>query len=123
MLHGRTGIAVTLFVFDVLAVEGLSTMMLPYVERRAGLEELDVESQRVRLVATFDDGEALFDAACARGPEGVVAKRERDPYRPGDRAWVKTKNRSTARFAQEREGMGTFKACGGACSMTASPSV
>jgi len=28
--------------------------------------------------------------------EGVVAKRERDPYRPGDRGWVKTKNRTTA---------------------------
>jgi hypothetical protein len=26
--------------------------------------------------------------------EGVVAKRERGPYRPGERAWVKTKNRA-----------------------------
>jgi ATP-dependent DNA ligase len=36
-----------------------------------------------------------------RGLEGVVAKRLRDPYRPRDRSWVKTKNRSTARFAEE----------------------
>jgi hypothetical protein len=28
MLHGRAGIALTLFVFDVLAVEGLATTML-----------------------------------------------------------------------------------------------
>ena len=106
MLHGRAGITVTLFVFDVLAVEGLPTTMLPYSERRALLEELDLESHRVRLVATFEDGEALFAAVCARGLEGVVAKRQRDPYRPGDRAWVKTKNRATARFAEEREGIG-----------------
>ena len=105
MLHGRTGIALTLLVFDVLAVEGLPTTMLPYSERRGLLEELVNESQRVRLVATFEDGAALFAAVCARGLEGVVAKRERDPYRPGDRAWVKTKNRATARFAEERDGI------------------
>ena len=106
MLHGRGGIAVTLFVFDVLAVEGLPTTMLPYSERRTLLEELDLECQRVQLVATFEDGKALFAAVCARGLEGVVAKRARDPYRPGDRAWVKTKNRATARFAEERDGVG-----------------
>ena len=35
-----------------------------------------------------------------------MAKRHRDPYRPGERQWVKTKNRATARFAEEREGVG-----------------
>jgi ATP-dependent DNA ligase len=44
MLHGRTGIALTLFVFDVLAVEGLLTTMQPYSERRELLEELALES-------------------------------------------------------------------------------
>ena len=102
MLHGRPAIAVTLFVFDVLAVEGLATTMQPYSERRELLEELELESGQVRLVATFEDGEALFAAVCERGLEGVVAKRERDPYRPGERQWVKTKNRATARFAEER---------------------
>jgi bifunctional non-homologous end joining protein LigD len=80
--------------------------MQPYSERRALLEELDLENQRVKLVATFEDGEALFAAVCDRGLEGVVAKRERDPYRPVDRSWVKTKNRATARFAEERDGVG-----------------
>ena len=106
MLHGRTGIAVTLFVFDVLAVEGLATTMQPYRERRALLEQLDLETDRVRLVATFEDGEALFAAVCARGLEGVVAKRDRDLYRPSERVWVKTKNRATARFEEERDGVG-----------------
>src|SRR5215217_7837612 len=102
VLHGRPGISLTLFVFDVLAVEGLSMTMQPYSKRRALLEELELERQHVRLVATFEDGEALFAAVCQRGLEGVVAKRLRDPYRAGERGWVKTKNRATARFAEER---------------------
>src|SRR3954466_1329842 len=106
MLHGRAGIAVTLFVFDVLAAERLPVTLSPYAERRALLEQLDVEGPRVRLVATFEDGEALFAAVCERGLEGVVAKRLRDPYRPGERGWIKTKNRATARFAEERDGVG-----------------
>jgi ATP-dependent DNA ligase len=90
----------------VLGVEGLGNHDAPYSDRRAILAEIDVENQRVRLVATSEDGEALFGAVCARGLEGVVAKRERDPYRPEDRVWVKTKNRSTARFAEERQRRG-----------------
>jgi ATP-dependent DNA ligase len=70
------------------------------------LEALDLERGPVRLVATFKDGEALFDAVCTRGLEGVVAKQLDDPYKPGERQWVKTKNRATARFAEEREGVG-----------------
>jgi bifunctional non-homologous end joining protein LigD len=101
MLHREEGVAVMFFVFDVLAVEGLSTTMLPYVDRRALLEELGVEGPTAKLVATFEDGEALFRAVCERGLEGVVAKRERDRYRPGERLWVKTKDRATVRFAEE----------------------
>src|SRR5215207_3586578 len=106
MLYGRGGIAVTFFVFDVLAVEGLPVTTTPYSERRALLEALNLEGPRVRLVATFEDGAALFAAVCERGLEGVVAKRERDTYRPGERRWVKVKNRATARFAEERAGVG-----------------
>jgi len=40
------------------------------------------------------------------GSRVVVAKRDRGPYRPGERQWVKTKNRATARFAEERDGVG-----------------
>ncbi len=75
MLHGRPGIVVTYFVFDVLAVAGLATTVQPYAERRAPLEQLELETERVRLVATFEDGEALLAAVCERGLEGVVAKR------------------------------------------------
>jgi ATP-dependent DNA ligase len=77
----------------------------PYQERRELLEQLVAENERVRLVATFEDGQALFEAICDRGLEGVVAKRIRDAYRPGERTWVKTKNRSTRRFAEELAGV------------------
>jgi bifunctional non-homologous end joining protein LigD len=66
MLHWRDGVEVTFFVFDVLAVDGHPTMMNSYAERRALLEELDLELGTVRLVATFEDGEALFAAVCER---------------------------------------------------------
>ena len=104
MLHGDRSIPVTYVVFDVLACEGVSTTAQPYIERRGLLEELDVEGPHVQLVATFEDGEALSQVVCERGLEGIVAKREREPCRPGQRTWVKTKNKSTRRFAEELRG-------------------
>jgi bifunctional non-homologous end joining protein LigD len=92
-------------VFDVLAGEGLLMTTRPYQQRRELLETLVVEQPTVRLVATFEDGRALFDVMCERDLEGVVAKRLRDRYRPGERGWVKTKNGATTRFAEELAGV------------------
>lgn len=44
------------------------------------LEELLLETRHVRLVASFDDGDALYGVVCEQGLEDVAAKRER-PYR------------------------------------------
>lgn len=104
MLHRRDGIAVTYKVFDVLAFDGEATLREPYRARRELLEALTFDGVRTRVVPAFSDGEALFAAVCEWGLEGVVAKRERDSYRPGERLWVKTKNRQTARFAEELAG-------------------
>ena len=104
MVHKRPGIPVGLMVFDLLAVEGLSVIQQPYAERRALLDELGLDRPGLQVVGIFEDGQARFDAVCTRGLEGVVAKRLRDPYRPGERLWVKTKNRTTRRFAEERVG-------------------
>jgi bifunctional non-homologous end joining protein LigD len=92
LLHGRDGIPIVSFVFDGLAIEGLPVTAQPYVQRRALPEELDVEGQFVRVVATFENGEALFRAVCERGLGGVVAKRLRDPY-----------SASRARLGQDEE--------------------
>jgi bifunctional non-homologous end joining protein LigD len=46
VLHGRDAIPVTLMIFDVLRVEGGDAMCLPYAERRALLEALDLNGWR-----------------------------------------------------------------------------
>src|SRR5215208_3744432 len=53
MLHGRAGVAVTLFVFDVLAVEGLPVMSTPYSERRASLGPLSRRTNQGAGVGFF----------------------------------------------------------------------
>ena len=50
-----------------------------------------------------DDGPALFEAICQRELEGIVAKRVDGVYRPGERGWIKIKNRNYWRYELERE--------------------
>ncbi len=66
-----------------------------------------VDAAHAERVPPFDfcaSIHALFDAVCEQELEGVVAKRLNEPYRPGERAWVKTKNREYWRYEIEREG-------------------
>ena len=50
---------------------------------------------------------------CERALEGVVAKRLDGRYLPGERAWVKTKNRETWwRYELERERLPTTRVMG-----------
>ena len=100
LLHRRAGIPVMLIVFDVLRVEGEDAMCLPYAERRALLEAVELDGPAWRTPDTFDDGPALLDAVHERGLEGVVAKRRDSTYRPGERGWIKTKNRAYWRHGQ-----------------------
>ena len=52
----------------------------------------------------FDDGAALFYVVREGGLEGVVAKRLDSRYVPGERGWVKQKDRETwSRYEVERE--------------------
>jgi bifunctional non-homologous end joining protein LigD len=87
-------IPVTFVAFDVLYIDGRSTLKLPIEERKQILEELIVPSERV-LVSTYVQGEgiALYNAAQARNLEGIVAKKLGCPYRPGRRGreWLKIK--------------------------------
>jgi bifunctional non-homologous end joining protein LigD len=79
-------------------------MHLPFRERRGLLDWLRLHGPHWQTSAIFDDGEALFQVAQERGLEGVVAKRWRETYRPGERGWIKTKNRAYWRWELEREG-------------------
>jgi len=77
LLHGRAGIAITYFIFDLLAIHGEDTTRLAFAERRRLLEGFDLNGPAWRTTHVFDDGEALFEAVCRSRLEGVVAKRRR----------------------------------------------
>ncbi|MEA2412391.1 MAG: bifunctional non-ous end joining protein LigD [Thermoleophilaceae bacterium] len=82
-------------VFDLLYLDGESLMRLPYSERRARLEGLDLNGPSWRTPAYHQgEGAALLEASAKQGLEGVVAKRLDSPYEPGKRngAWLKIKN-------------------------------
>jgi bifunctional non-homologous end joining protein LigD len=67
------------------------------------LKALDIGGGFWFLTLVCHDGPALFAATCEQGLEGVVAKRRDSLYRPGERGWVKVKNRGKWRFGEERE--------------------
>jgi bifunctional non-homologous end joining protein LigD len=82
-------------IFDVLYLDGHSLMALPYEERRARLDALELGGPAWRAPANHRGrGRALLDATEAQGLEGVVAKRLDSRYEPGRRtgAWIKIKH-------------------------------
>ena len=86
---------VTYVIFDLLYLEGHSTMPLPYEDRRQVLEALELEGPGWRTPAYHrGEGTALLKATRELGIEGVVAKRLDFPYEPGRRTsgWIKVKN-------------------------------
>ena len=88
-------IPVTYVAFDLLWLDGRSTMGLPYSDRRSLLAELDVDGPHWRTPAHHEgDGAALLAATAEQGLEGIVAKRLDSTYEPGRRggAWIKIKN-------------------------------
>jgi bifunctional non-homologous end joining protein LigD len=88
-------VPVTYFIFDVLHLDGRSTLSAPYRERRALLEDLGLSGPSWRTpTAWFGGGQAVLAAAREQHLEGVVAKRLDSPYQPGarSRSWLKIKN-------------------------------
>jgi bifunctional non-homologous end joining protein LigD len=82
-------------IFDVLHVDGRSTRGLPWTERRAVLESLELHGGAWQTPkAHVGSGPAVLAASKAGGLEGVVAKRVTSTYVPGKRSkdWLKIKN-------------------------------
>ena len=80
--------------FDLLWLDGESLMDRPIEERRALLERHLVPGKRIQISPQIaGKGTAFFDAAKAKGLEGIVAKRKGSTYKPGQRTkdWVKIK--------------------------------
>jgi len=67
--------------FDLLAVDDETLLELPQRERRARLEQL-IEAPVDLTPASEDPAEAK---PWLQGAEGVIAKRQEAPYRPGER--------------------------------------
>ena len=102
MLMRGGSISVSLVLFDVLELEGEDTMRLPYRRRHELLESLDF-GEACEVCPRFDNGAALWQVVVERRLEGVVAKRLEEPYRAGERSWVKRKNPDWPRYEAERE--------------------
>jgi len=86
--------------FDCLAAGKAMLAAKPLADRRARLEEiLGREDEPMLLLspATADRDRALGWLDRTGGAlDGVIAKRLEDPYRPGERAMIKVKQRRTA---------------------------
>ena len=86
---------VTYVIFDLLYLDGRSTLPLAYEDRRRVLEALELEGPGWRTPAYHrGEGSSLLAATRELGIEGVVAKRLVSIYEPGRRAsgWIKVKN-------------------------------
>ena len=89
-----TGIPVFLYLFDVLVLEGRDVTALPLRDRKRLLRDAVDFGGALRMSTHRNtEGEAYLREACARGWEGLVAKRADAPYRPGHRSpdWLKLK--------------------------------
>jgi bifunctional non-homologous end joining protein LigD len=101
MQQGKSGTPLVYYVFDVLEIEGQPLVDLPLVERRKRLEALlDKRNRTVRLSETFEDGQALLQAATEQHLEGIVAKRLDSRYAQGKRTrdWLKIKTHGEQEF-------------------------
>jgi bifunctional non-homologous end joining protein LigD len=86
---------VTYIAFDLLWLDGLLLIDLPYEQRRERLAALELQSDRWRTPAHHvGQGDALLAATHEQGMEGVIAKRLGSRYTPGRRegSWRKIKN-------------------------------
>ncbi len=85
----------SVFVFDLLHVDGADLLDLPTLERAKVLDHLVPAAHRVDRLVTDDSAAAqrFLDATLAAGHEGVMAKSPGAPYEAGRRGagWLKVK--------------------------------
>jgi DNA ligase D-like protein (predicted ligase) len=91
--RGERPAPVFYYVFDVLHLDGRDLTPLPLRERKARLREAVSYVDPLRFTTHRNgDGEAFYEEACAKGWEGLIAKRADSPYTPGrSRDWLKFK--------------------------------
>jgi bifunctional non-homologous end joining protein LigD len=92
--RGRERVAIHLYAFDLLWLDGRDVRPLPLRERKAQLRGALRWEEPVRFTPHRNgDGEAFFREACRKGWEGLIAKRADSPYvsRKRSRDWLKLK--------------------------------
>jgi DNA ligase D-like protein (predicted ligase) len=89
----RTGVAVYLYLFDLVWLEGFDLRRLRLRSRKSLLRRALSFEQPVRYVTHRNEhGEELFSEACQRGLEGLIAKRAESRYvGRRTRDWLKLK--------------------------------
>jgi bifunctional non-homologous end joining protein LigD len=86
-------VPVVFFMFDVVHAAGHDLLHVELLARKAVLERLLDFGGPLRLTTHRSGaGESAYRDACAKGWEGVIAKRAGSPYTPGrSRDWLKFK--------------------------------
>jgi ATP-dependent DNA ligase I len=96
---GPEQVPLSIFLFDVLRLDGDDLLDRPGAERQEALVRVVPERLRMPRVVTADPAEAatFFEDAVTRGHEGVMVKSEDTPYTAGRRGagWIKVKPRHT----------------------------
>ena len=86
---------IVMYLFDVLNLDGKSTMALPLRERKNLVEQLlQKKPDSLRVSGTFEENaQRLLKQIEKLGLEGLVGKRPDSRYEPGKRsgAWIKLK--------------------------------
>jgi DNA ligase D-like protein (predicted ligase) len=90
---GERGREVFFYVFDILEADGVDVRDRPLLERKRVLRELVKPAGPIRLTPyRRSSGIALYEEACRKGWEGLIAKRADSPYvGKRSRDWLKWK--------------------------------
>lgn len=95
------------YAFDLLAVNGRDLRALPLLERKRLLVEVlpRIESRVLYLDHIAGRGRDLYDLACRRDLEGIVAKWARGTYQYDGTgtSWLKVKNKEYSQMEGRRE--------------------
>jgi bifunctional non-homologous end joining protein LigD len=77
----RSGVPVELYLFDCLYYEGIDLTGLPLVDRKAVLRDVVWYDDPIRFTPFRTTGSAaMIREACAKGAEGIIAKRAESRY-------------------------------------------
>ncbi|HEV8178081.1 MAG TPA: non-homologous end-joining DNA ligase [Gemmatimonadales bacterium] len=89
----RSLVAVHLYLFDCVYYEGIDITPLPLLERKAALKVVVEDNDAIRLTPFRTRSAAdMLRKACARGEEGIIAKRADSRYvRARSPDWLKIK--------------------------------